>query len=135
MADSSDLVATISDLEDQTWQALTVSGTKLLPYLAADCTMQLPFGLSITSSSTPSIKDTMTSDAFIPWSKYRISDVTVSPVGAEGAVIGYRVKADREGEKFRALVCSVWRKESGDETWKMCFHQQTPFDAEIEDLV
>lgn len=75
----------------------------------------------------------MTSDAFIPWSRYRISDVTVSPVGADGAVIGYKVKADREGEKFRALVCSVWRKEA--QAWKMCFHQQTPYDTKIEDLV
>ena len=126
----------ISDLEDQTWKALTISGADLLPFLTSDCTMQLPFGLSITSSSTPSIRDTMTSDAFIPWSQYRLSDVKVVPAGADGAVIGYKVKADREGEKFRALICSVWRKQSGGESgWKMCFHQQTPYESEIEDLV
>lgn len=133
--DSSDLTSTISDLEDQTWQALTVSGTKLLPFLAADCIMQLPLGMSVDNASEPNIKDIMTSDAFIPWSRYQISNVKVSAVGDNGAVIGYKVKAEREGEKFRALVCSVWRKAKNERDWEMCFHQQTPFEAEVEDLL
>lgn len=125
-----DITKVISTLEDQTWSALTVAGAGLLSFLSPDCVMQLPFGLSISSNTSPSIKDTMTSDMFVPWSTYRLSDVIVTPVGAAGAVIGYRVKAEREGKKFRALICSVWRKDDTDD-WKMCFHQQTPYDSEI----
>lgn len=137
-AASTTLTSTIGALEDETWKSLTRSGKELLPHLTEDCIMQLPFGMSISETTTPSIREVMSSEAFIPWRTYAISHVMVTPVGNDGAVISYRVRASRpdvEGndERFRALICSVWRKDAMTEDWKMCFHQQTPFNHE-EDL-
>lgn len=136
------LTSTIGALEDETWKALTRSGKELLPYITDDCIMQLPFGMSISQHSTPTISEVMSSEAFIPWRTYGLSHVVVIPIGSDGAVISYRVRAhrpDAEGkdERFRALISSVWRKDAASEGWKMCFHQQTPFeeDQDLEQLV
>lgn len=134
------LRSVIAALEEETWKVLTRSGKELIPYLSKDCIMQFPFGMSISAASEPSIQDVMTSDAFVPWRSYSLSHVVVISVGDDGAVISYRVKASRpdadgRDDRFRALVCSVWRKESDAGVWKMCFHQQTPFDHGVEDLI
>lgn len=141
-AQGESLTETIAALEDQTWKVLSRDGAELLPFLAPDCVMAFPFGMKISTGTVPSIKDVMTSDAFLPWKSYTMSDVVVTPVGPEGAVISYKVKAMRPepGEpdkhaKFRALIATVWRKTPGEGGgWLMCYHQQTPFDTEIEDL-
>lgn len=137
------LTETITSLEDQTWKVLSRDGADLLPFLASDCTMAFPFGMKISSTSVPSIKDVMTSDAFLPWKSYTMREVVVTPVGSDGAVISYNVKAKRpepgEPEKhstFRALISTVWRRTTEEDgRWLMCYHQQTPYDTEIEDLV
>ena len=136
------LTEMIASMEDQTWKVLSQGGAGLLPFLSTDCVMAFPFGMKISSATVPSIKDVMTSDAFLPWKSYNMSDVIVTPVGSDGAVISYKVKAmrpdperpDRDA-KFRALISSVWRRTPGEGGgWLMCYHQQTPYDTEIEDL-
>lgn len=133
------LLAEIENLEDQTWKALSVDGKSLLPFLSDDCIFLFPYGMRVSASTEPSLKEVMTSDAFVPWRTYRMSDVVVTPVGSNGAVITYRVKArrihaDEREHSFRALVSSVWRKEATAGNWQLCAHQQTPFELEIEDL-
>lgn len=144
MADQGEpITEVIASLEDQTWRVLSQNGADLLPFLAPDCVMAFPFGMKISAATEPSIKDVMTSEAFLPWKSYRLSEVIVTPVGSDGAVISYKVKATRpdpetpdRDAKFRALVSSVWRRTPGEGGgWLMCFHQQTPYDTEVEDLV
>lgn len=140
MAAETSILEIIPRLEDQTWQVLSRDGKDLMPFLSEDCIMQFPFGMSISAGTEPSIKEVMSSEAFVPWRSYRMSEVVVTPIGSDGAVISYRVKASRgeangKEDPFRALICSVWRKELLGDVWKMCFHQQTPFDHGIEDIV
>lgn len=102
--------------------------------------MLFPFGMIISTTSSPSIKDVMTSEAFVPWKHYTMSGVTVTPIGTDGALISYRVKAIRpdangSDSTFRSLVSSAWRRTSEHGRWLMCFHQQSPYDQPIEDLV
>ncbi|KAK5936657.1 hypothetical protein PMZ80_011122 [Knufia obscura] len=130
----------IASLEDQTWRVLSKNGADFLPFLSTDCQMLMPFGMQLSAASEPSIKEVMTSDAFIPWKAYKMSDVVVTPVGSDGAAISYRVRASRpnpEGEDsiFKALISSVWRKDEKTGAWQMCLHQQTPFDHGVEDLL
>ena len=123
----------IITLEDQTWRALQVSGKAMLPYLSEDCIMFFPLGMKVSTASTPSLIDVMTSEAFIPWKTYRMSHLEVTPIGKDGAVISYKVVASRaasdeseDDDEFKALISSTWRKET-DGRWLLCFHQQTPY--------
>jgi hypothetical protein len=121
----------ISDLEDETWQALQRSGAEMVPYLTKDCIMQFPLGMKLTRDTVPSVQDILHSPAFVPWKTYRLSKVDVTPVGRDGAVISYLVEATRlavepgdDDVKFEALCSSVWRGDP-DGIFKMCLHQQT----------
>ncbi|KAJ9653408.1 hypothetical protein H2198_007406 [Neophaeococcomyces mojaviensis] len=136
---SDSLIAEIRNLEEQTWKALSNDGKALLPFLSEDCIFLFPLGMKLSGNTDPNIKEVMSSDAFIPWKSYQMTDVAVTPIGNEGAVISYRVKAKREkavehDHSFRALVSSTWRKDSVNGAWQLCVHQQTPFEMEIEDL-
>ncbi|KAK4943439.1 hypothetical protein LTR10_016930 [Elasticomyces elasticus] len=138
--DVSMLADTISALEDQTWRALMDNGRALLPFLSRDCVMLFPLGMKISGRTQPSLEDVMKSEAFVPWKRYRLSDVEVTPLGTEAASITYRVKATRQhitdddderSDEFRALVSSVWKKDPEAGKWLMCVHQQTPYEEEI----
>ena len=95
MEAQSTLEGTIYHLEDQTWQALQQDGSKLLPFLFRDCVMQFPMGIKVSNNSDPSLKDIMLSDAFIPWLKYSLTDVIVTELGREAALITYMAEAVR----------------------------------------
>lgn len=127
------LTSVIAALEDQTWQVLSKNGADLLPFLSSDAIFQFPFGMQISAGTDPSIEDVMTSDAFVPWKSYNMRNVVVTPVGEDGAVVSYKVRASRpdpdgRDSTFYALVCSVWRKDPVSGAFKMCFHQQTPYE-------
>jgi len=135
---------TIIELEDQTWKALSEDGAALIPYLSHDCIMLFPMGMKVTASSEPNLKQVMTSEAFVPWETYKMSDVEVTPIGTDAAIISYRVKAfrqpldsdeedDREAPPpFVAFIASTWRRNPHNEKWLMCFQQQTPYqDSEL----
>ena len=83
-------------LEEPTWRALMHSGADFLPFLSGDCSMLFPLGMKITSKSKPSLKDVMMSDAFVPWRRYKMSEVAVTTRGPEAAQISYRVRATRQ---------------------------------------
>jgi len=128
---------TILSLEDQTWQALMESGTSFLPFLSRDCIMMFPLGLKISAKTEPNLEDVMKSEAFVPWKRYNMSDVEVTSLGPESAIISYRVKATRQHitddddetqDEFRALISSTWRKDAEAGKFLMCFHQQTPYE-------
>ena len=125
---------TIKDLEDQTWKALQKDGASLIPFLSKDCIMLFPMGMKVTAMSEPSLKEVMTSEAFVPWKSYKMSDVEVTTLGPDAAVISYKVSATRppidapdDGEPFRALISSTWRRDVDGAGWLMVLHQQTPF--------
>lgn len=127
---STDLFTKIADLEESTWRALTQAGEAMVPFITPDCIMQFPLGMKLTPESEPSVQDVLHSPAFIPWKRFELSKIDVTPIGNEGAVISYLAKATRppaqEGDReteFDALCCSVWRWDG--EKFAMCFHQQT----------
>ena len=131
---------TILAVEDQTWRALKESGAALLPFLSRDCIMLFPLGLKVSGKTTPNLDDVLKSEAFVPWKRYRLSEVEVMPLGPESALISYRVKAtrqhitdddDEKQDEFRALVSSTWRKDPEAGKWLMCCQQQTPYEAEL----
>lgn len=86
--------------------------------------------MKLTRDTEPSVQDILHSSAFIPWKSYKFSKIDVTPIGPDGAVISYKVKASRPADDpedevpFEALCSTVWvRREGG--RFKMCFHQQT----------
>ncbi|RJE22966.1 hypothetical protein PHISCL_04693 [Aspergillus sclerotialis] len=123
--------------EQEAWNALCISGSKLIPMLAEDCIMLFPGGMALSTQSTPSLKSTLTSDMFVPWQKYVLSDSEVRLLDSRGlsALITYQVAAERPGSEnepttFKALCSSTWRRTNPiEETpgqWEMVSHQQTP---------
>lgn len=131
----------ILSLEDQTWRALMDSGSALLPFLSRDCIMLFPMGMKISGKTTPNLEDVMTSEAFVPWRRYRISDVEVTPLGPAAAQISYRVMATRQHitdddderqDEFRALISSTWKKDPEAGKWLMCVQQQTPYEDDLD---
>merc|ERR1712000_603024 len=86
------------------------------------------------------IEDVMKSEAFVPWRRYRLSEVEVRPLGPEAAIITYRAKATRQHithddderqDEFSALISSTWQKDPEAGKWLMCVHQQTPYELEV----
>jgi hypothetical protein len=154
MATSSPLAAMITELEDATWKALQKDGASLIPFLSKDCIMLFPMGMKVSATTDPNLKDVMTSAAFVPWKSYEMSDIEVTSLGEDAAVITYRVKALRQEidapddgvslerelvrslghteanvkqEPFKALISTTWRKDPEIGAWLMVIHQQTPF--------
>ncbi|ETI29608.1 hypothetical protein G647_02061 [Cladophialophora carrionii CBS 160.54] len=139
--DHSMLQDTILALEDSTWRALMHSGGDLLPFLSRDCIMLFPLGLKVSARTEPNLEDVMKSDAFVPWRRYKISDVEVTALGPEAALISYRVKATRQHvtedddtrqDEFKALISSTWRKDPEAGKFLMCFHHQTPYEEDLD---
>lgn len=116
------------------------SGAALLPFLSPDCIMFFPLGLKVSTRSSPNLDEVLKSEAFVPWRRYRLTDVEVVPLGPESALISYRAHATRQHitdddderqDEFRALISSTWRKDPEAGRWLMCFHQQTPYEDEL----
>lgn len=129
----------ILDLEDQTWKALQRDGAALIPFLSRDCQMLFPMGVKVTATTTPNLKEVMTSEAFVPWISYDMDHVNVVELGPDAALITYKVVAMRpnvgapdDGQPFKALISSVWRRSPGAD-WLMVLHQQTPYSELMED--
>jgi hypothetical protein len=124
----------IYNLEDQTWKALQREGAALIPFLSKECQMLLPMGVYVTAYSTPNLKEVMTSEAFIPWKSYKLTDVKVTELGDDCASITYRAEAYRpkigapdDGTPFQALVSSIWRRHGPGADWLLWLNQQTPY--------
>ncbi len=111
-------------METQTWEALKISGSELVPFLAPDCVMIFPGGAIFDASSTPSLNDILTRQDMKPWTQYKISDVHVLNLGQEAASISYSVEAWRHDTAYEALITSIWRRAGN--SWQLVLHQQTP---------
>ena len=129
-----DFRTAIVSLEDATWRALSTDGAQFLQFVSADCIMQLPLGMKLTTTSDPSLKDVMTSEAFVPWKTYKMSDIAITQVGEAAAIISYTADATRppmeeddDDVAFKTLISSTWRFDPGSGKWLLCFHQQSPY--------
>jgi len=127
----------IITLEDAMWKAMEKNGKDLLPFLSDDCIMLFPLGLKVSMTSTPSLEDTLTSKAYVPWTGHKMSDIEVTLIGDSGAICSYRVDATRpplddsesdEDIVFTAWISSTWKRDEDSNRLVMCFHQQTPFE-------
>jgi hypothetical protein len=66
-----------------------------------------------------------------------MSNVEVTPLGIEAAVISYSVGARRppfeeecEEPPFWALISSIWRIDPESKQWQLCFQQQIPIEED-----
>lgn len=126
----------IKACEHKTWDALCKSGSALIPLLAEDSIMLFPGGMILSKQSKPSLESVLTSEMFVPWQKYTISEDEIRFLDshATSTLITYRVVAERTGEEnptvFQALCSSTWRRINQSERdsgrWEMVSHQQTP---------
>lgn len=124
----------IITLEDHTWKAMEKDAKDLLPFLTDDCIMIFPLGLKISATSEPTLKETLMSPAYVPWSGHKMSDIDITLIGGEGAIISYKVVATKpsddgsdEDDEFTALVSSTWRLDVDSGRLLLCHSQQTPF--------
>jgi len=125
----------IITLEDHTWKAMEKDARDLLPFLTEDCIMLFPLGLKISATTDPTLQETLSSPAYVPWTGHKMSDIDVTLIGGEGAIISYKVLATRpamdgsdEDDEFTALVSSTWRRDIDSGRLLLCHSQQTPFE-------
>ena len=110
-------------LERQGWDALSSDGEAARAFydrvLDEQVMMLLPGGMTLDDRAT--IVESMSGQ---PWNDYALEDLrSFEPTPGTG-VVTYGVVADRDGQKYSALMSSVYvRREDG---WKLAFHQQTP---------
>jgi hypothetical protein len=110
-------------LEEQGWEALSSGGEAARAFyervLDHTVVMLLPGGLVLDERAA--IVDSMSGP---PWSSYEMQGVQAFQPTQETAVVTYGVLAERDAQKYSALMSSVYvRREDG---WKLTFHQQTP---------
>ena len=122
-------------LEDSTWKAMEDDARKLLPFLTEDCIMIFQMGLKISHKSEPTLKETLESPAYVPWTGHKMSKIDINLIGRDGAIISYKVEATRpamdgsdEDDTFTAMVSSTWRRDEETGRLLLCHSQQTPFE-------
>jgi hypothetical protein len=59
-----------------------------------------------------------------PWSTFELTDVQVSLVGSQTALVTYRARAERGGHGYEATMSSVYIRING--VWRLLLHQQSP---------
>jgi hypothetical protein len=112
----------LTDLEREGWDALSTEGGAAAFYgevLASEVLVLLPGGMVITDREA-----VVASMGGAPWSSYELGDLRVVPLGADVAVVAYRVTASRGGTAYDALIASTYVREA--EAWRLAVHQQTP---------
>lgn len=116
-------------MEAQTWEALKLTGTNLVPFLAPDCVMIFPGATIFDANSDPPLLDILQRPDMKPWASYEMDSVRVVQLGENAATICYEVEANRGDETYEALISSTWRRESKMDKWKLVVHQQTPINV------
>jgi hypothetical protein len=111
------------DLEHRGWQALATSpaaATELYgAVLADDATFLFPGGMVVTGRDAA-----LSSLGGPPWDAYGLDDERVIALGPDTGAVVYRARAERAGQRYEALVTSVYR--SDGDGWRLVLHQQTP---------
>ena len=110
-------------LERQGWDALSSQGDAARAFydrvLDDQVVMLLPGGMRLDDRTT--ILESMTGQ---PWDRYELEGVESFEPTPEVGVVTYGVVAERAGQRYSALMSSVYVRR-GDR-WKLVFHQQTP---------
>jgi Domain of unknown function (DUF4440) len=124
----------IITLEDATWKVMEDNAVDLERFITDDCIFIFAGGLKLSSDSEPTLRESLKSEAYIPWSGHKMSDIEITLIGGEGAIISYKVEATRpavddseEDDVFTALVSSTWRRDEDSGRLLMCHSHQTPF--------
>ncbi|MBO0897175.1 nuclear transport factor 2 family protein [Arthrobacter sunyaminii] len=111
-------------LETEGWHALSIGPAKATAFystvLAREPVMVLTGGLRLTNRDR--ILESMGGP---PWSAFEIIEPREDYLGNDVGVLTYKVRADREGTPYTALLSSVYAKEDGE--WKLALHQHTPY--------
>lgn len=110
-------------LERAGWEALSSDGEAATSFyaevLADDVVMLLPGGLVIDDRD-----QALTTMGGAPWTSFELADERVVGLGDSGAVVTYRASADRDGQRYDALIASTYVRVDG--AWRLAVHQQTP---------
>ena len=78
---------TESKFENRLWEAMENDSAEVLRLLSDDCIMQFPNGRKVSATTKPSLKDTFSSDVFVPWTGHKMSDFEAMRTGRDGAVL------------------------------------------------
>ena len=124
----------IITLEDATWKVMEDNAADLQRFLTTDCIFLFAAGLKLSKDSEPSLRESLKSEAYVPWSSHKMTDITITLIGGEGAIISYQVEATRpsvedseDEDVFKAWVSSTWRRDEDSGRLLLCHSQQTPF--------
>ena len=124
----------IITLEDATWKVMEDNAADLQRFLTDDCVFLFAAGLKLSKDSEPTLRESLKSEAYVPWSSHKMTDIEITLIGGEGAIISYRVEATRpaidgseEEDLFTAWVSSTWRRDEDSGRLLLCHSQQTPF--------
>ena len=114
------------ELETASWHALSTGPEEATAFyaktLASEPVVLLTNGLRITDRQQ--IVESMGGP---PWTSFEIIEPREDYLGDDVGVLTYKVRADRGGTPYSALLSSVYAKESGE--WKLKVHQHTPFSS------
>jgi hypothetical protein len=124
----------ITILEDATWKVMEDRATDLEKFITQDCLFLFAGGLRLGQDTKPTLRESLRSEAYVPWTGHKMSDIEITLIGRDGAIITYKVEATRpsiddeeEDDVFTALVSSTWRRDEDSGRLLMCHSQQTPF--------
>ena len=124
----------IITLEDATWKVMEDNAADLQRFITDDCIFLFAAGLKLSKDSEPTLRESLRSEAYVPWSSHKMTDIDITLIGGDGAIISYKVEATRpatdgsdEEDVFMALVSSTWRRDEDSGRLLMCHSHQTPF--------
>ncbi|MFP3882071.1 MAG: DUF4440 domain-containing protein [Actinomycetota bacterium] len=108
------------ELERGFWNAAG-DGDYYGEHMAANGLCVLPVGVLDKASTVEAISSAD------PWDDFEFSDVRIVDLGDDEAALCYRAEASRAGDKYVALISTVYTRLSGE--WKLTLHQQTPIET------
>jgi hypothetical protein len=124
----------IITLEDATWKVMEDNAPSLQRFLTDDCVFLFAGGLKLSRDTEPTLVESLKSEAYVPWTGHEMTDIDITFIGGEGAIISYKVEATRpsiedpdEDAVFTALVSSTWRRDEDSGRLLLCHSHQTPF--------
>lgn len=124
----------IITLEDATWKVMEDHAPSLQRFLTDDCIFLFAGGLKLSHDTEPTLVESLKSEAYVPWTGHKMTDIDITLIGGEGAIISYKVEATRpsiddpdEDAVFTALVSSTWRRDEDSGRLLLCHSHQTPF--------
>jgi hypothetical protein len=113
----------VLELERAGWTALSTGGEAAASFygevLSDEPLFVLPGGLVLDDRDA-----IVRSMGGAPWDRYGLAEERLVPLGAGAVAVVYRADAERDGERYEALITSTYVR--GDGPWRLAMHQQTP---------